>query len=183
MTAARSANDVWLQDSNVFCACPRSCRTCSSVRSSKVATTWLSYGFTVWYAMVCFPSVHGGSWPPHWSGVGEQRHCGPALVLSLTSPSNGSQQMLPRQAGKSRYRDGSGSPWRWRCRAEIVAGQQFGRQVVPEISSCTKLSVAFAFFVKSAMGAHPYVGGSTAESCAAPRMPPMGEHVSTCSAV
>jgi hypothetical protein len=41
------------------------------------------------------------------------------------------------------------------------------RQVVPEISSCTELSVAFAFFVKSATGAHPHVGGSTAENCAA----------------
>jgi hypothetical protein len=58
-----------------------------------------------------------------------------------------------------------------------------GRQVVPEVSSCIKLSVAFAFFVKSATGAHPHVGGSTAENCAALGMPPMGEHVWTCSAV
>jgi hypothetical protein len=42
-----------------------------------------------------------------------------------------------------------------------------GRQVVPEISRCTKLSVAFALLVKSATGAHPHVGGSTAENCAA----------------
>src|SRR5258707_13305414 len=55
MTAVRSANDVWLQDSNVFCACPSSSIACSSVGSSKVATTWLSYGFTVWYAMVLLP--------------------------------------------------------------------------------------------------------------------------------
>src|SRR6185503_5363700 len=55
MTAVRSANDVWLQDSNVFCACPSSSIACSSVRSSKVATTWLSYGLTVWYAMVLLP--------------------------------------------------------------------------------------------------------------------------------
>jgi hypothetical protein len=41
------------------------------------------------------------------------------------------------------------------------------RQVGPEISGCTELSVAFAFFVKSATGAHPHVGGSTAENCAA----------------
>jgi hypothetical protein len=58
-----------------------------------------------------------------------------------------------------------------------------GRQVVPDIGSCTKLSGAFAFFVKSATGAHPHVRGSSAEICAALGMPPMGEHVLTCSAV
>ena len=61
MTAVRSANDVWLQDSNVFCACPSSSITCSSVKSSNVATIWLSYGFTVWYAMVFPPFIPGGS--------------------------------------------------------------------------------------------------------------------------
>src|ERR1700754_2347065 len=83
--------------------------------------------------------------------------------------------MLPRQAGKSRYRDGSGSTCRWRGRAESVAGQQFGGQVGPEISSCTELSVAFALLVKSASGAHPHMSGSTAENCAALGMAPMGD--------
>ena len=50
-----------------------------------------------------------------------------------------------------------------------------GRQVGPEISSCTELSVAFALLVKSATGAHPHVGGSTAENCAALGMVPMGD--------
>ena len=58
-----------------------------------------------------------------------------------------------------------------------------GCQVVPAVSGCTELSAALAFFVKSATGAHPHVGGCTAENCAALGMAPMGEHVSTCSAV
>src|SRR6187551_2083891 len=66
MTAERSANDVWLQDSNVFCACARRFIACSSVRSSNVATIWLSYGLTVWYAMVIPPSVPADR-PPIWT--------------------------------------------------------------------------------------------------------------------
>src|SRR3984957_21137998 len=50
-TAARSPNDFWPHDSNVFCACARSCMACSSVRSSKAANTLLSNGLTVWYPM------------------------------------------------------------------------------------------------------------------------------------
>src|SRR6476661_4683344 len=50
-----------------------------------------------------------------------------------------------------------------------------GREVGPEISSCTELSVAVALLVKSATGAHPHVGGSTAENCAALGMVPMGD--------
>jgi len=41
-----------------------------------------------------------------------------------------------------------------------------GRQVGPEINSRTELSLAFALLVKSGTGAHPRVGGSTAENCA-----------------
>src|SRR6187551_122658 len=66
MTAERSANDVWLQDSNVFCACARRSIACSSVRSSNVATIWLSYGLTVWYAMMSPPSVPADR-PPIWT--------------------------------------------------------------------------------------------------------------------
>jgi hypothetical protein len=33
--------------------------TCSSVRSSKVATIWLSYGLTVWYAIVLLSHLFG----------------------------------------------------------------------------------------------------------------------------
>jgi hypothetical protein len=46
--------------------------------------------------------------------------------------------MLPSQAGKSRYRDGSGSPMRWLSGAENIASQQFGQAVVPVISSRQK---------------------------------------------
>jgi len=45
------------------------------------------------------------------------------------------------------------------------------------------LNVAFALLVASATGAHPHLGGSTAENCAALGMAPMGDTVSTCSAV
>src|ERR1700722_20720453 len=54
-TAARSPNDFWPHDSNVFCACARSCMACSAVRSSKAANTLLSNGLPVWYPIVCRP--------------------------------------------------------------------------------------------------------------------------------
>jgi hypothetical protein len=75
--------------------------------------------------------------------------------------------MLPRQAGKSRYRDGSGSPRRCVVVLKASLASSLGRQVGPEITGRTKLRVAFALLVTSAMGAHPHVGGSTAENCAA----------------
>jgi hypothetical protein len=83
-------------------------------------------------------------------------------VLSLpVSPSNGSQQILPSRAGKSRYRIGPGSPCRWRRRAESVAGQQFRAARRAGDKPLPQLSVAFALLLKCATATHPHVGGST----------------------
>src|ERR1700758_5634909 len=56
-TTARSAYDIWLQDSKVLCACARRFIASASVSSSKVAMTSLLYGLTVRYPMVFTPSV------------------------------------------------------------------------------------------------------------------------------
>src|ERR1700731_651581 len=183
-TAARSANEVWRHDSNVLCACPRSCVTCWSVRSSNVATTWLSYGFTVWYAMVLLPfcsrRLLAAAFEWCWRAVALVT----PLVLSLPiSPSNGSPQMLPSRSGKNRYLVGSGSPCRWRRRTESIAGQQFREAGRSGDKQLHQWSGAFALLVKCASAKHPHVGDSTAGNCAAPRIPPTSEQALTCSAV
>jgi hypothetical protein len=108
----------------------------------------------------------------------------PVLILDVVDlASNGSQQMLPGRAGKSRYGVRSRSPGGGRDVAESVADPEFGAGGRAGERQLHELSVALEFLVKRATGAHPHLGGSVAANCAALGMQPMGEHPSTWSAV